>query len=184
MTGIVGAFRRADALTEIHLKTAIDRAVGCFRLVIANYDIKVDDEEGVPTDLVVGPILEGELYTILLNLISNAIKSLIAAGRPSRKIRLEAEQTGKKIVIRILDNGIGLVEQFFEEVFTPLISDPSGELYDRLEARANPEDASIFGTGSGLGLSIARDIARARGGDVRFLQPPATWNACVTVELP
>jgi signal transduction histidine kinase len=184
MTGIVGAFRGPDGLMEIHLKTAIDRAVRCFRLVIEDYDIAIDDDSGVPTDLVVGPMIQGELYTILLNLLSNAIKSVIAAGRPSRKIRIEAEQSGKKIVIRVLDNGIGLVEQFFEEVFTPFIADPSGELYDRLEARANPEDASIFGTGSGLGLSIARDIARSREGDIRFSQPPPNWNACVTVELP
>jgi signal transduction histidine kinase len=184
MTGIVGAFRRSDALVEIHLKTAIDTAVRCFRLVIEDYDIAIDDDSGVPTDLVVGPMIQGEIYTILLNLLSNAIKSVIAAGRPARKIRIEAEQIGKKIVIRVLDNGIGMVEQFFEEVFTPFIADPSGELYDRLEARANPEDASIFGTGSGLGLSIARDIARSREGDIRFSQPPPTWNACVTVELP
>lgn len=184
MTGIVGAFGGADGLMEIHLKTAIDTAVRCFRLVIEDYDIAIDDDAGVPTDLVVGPMIQGELYTILLNLLSNAIKSVIAAGRPARKIRIEAEQSGKKIVIRVLDNGIGLVEQFFEEVFTPFIADPSGELYDRLEARANPQDASIFGTGSGLGLSIARDIARSREGDISFSEPPSPWKACVTVELP
>jgi signal transduction histidine kinase len=183
MTGIVGAFRRTSEPIDIHLETAIKRAVRCFQLIKENYDIDINDAE-IPTDLVVGPMLEGELYTILLNLTSNAIKSVIAAGRTSRKICFLAKQDGKNIIIQVLDNGLGLAEQFVEEVFTPFIADPSGELYDRLEERANPEDASILGTGSGLGLSIARDVARSRGGDIHFLSPPTPWNACVQVELP
>jgi signal transduction histidine kinase len=83
MTGIVGAFRKSDVLTSIHLKTAIERAAQCFRLVIDNYKINVDDSS-VPTDLMVGPIIEGELYTILLNLLSNSVKAVIAAGRTKR----------------------------------------------------------------------------------------------------
>ena len=38
--------------------------------------------------------------------------------------------------------------------------------------------------GSGLGLSIARDVARSRGGDIHFISPEAPWSACVEVELP
>ncbi len=184
MTGIVGAFRRDDAPVDIHLKSAVDKAIDCFGLIINGYEIDVDADSAVPSDLVVGPMLQGELFAILLNLLSNAIKSVIAAGRASRKIRISAEHKGKQILIRVFDNGIGLAEEFFDEVFTPFIADPSGELYDRLEQRANSEDAAIFGTGSGLGLSIARDIARSRRGDVRFLRPPLDWNACVEVELP
>ncbi len=184
MTGIVGAFRRDDAPVDIHLKSAVDKAIDCFGLIISSYEIDVDADSAVPSDLVVGPMLQGELFAILLNLLSNAIKSVIAAGRASRKILISAEHKGKQILIRVFDNGIGLAEEFFDEVFTPFIADPSGELYDRLEQRANSEDAAIFGTGSGLGLSIARDIARSRQGDVRFLRPPPDWNACVEVELP
>jgi signal transduction histidine kinase len=183
MTGIVGAFRRADNLLELHLKTAAERATRCFQLITENYGISID-QTAVPTDLVVGPMVEGELYTILINLLSNSIKSVIAAGGVARRIRIDASQTGKKVVIRIMDNGLGLSEDFFQEVFTPFISDPSGSLYDKLEEHANPEDASIFGTGSGLGLPIARDVARARGGDIRFVSPPDAWKACVEVELP
>ena len=183
MTGIVGAFRNTDGLVELHLKTAIDRAVRCFHLIIGNYFIEVDDID-VPTDLMVGPMLEGELYTILLNLLSNSVKSVIAAGDTSRRIRFEASHSTNNVLLRVLDNGLGLAVEFFEEVFTPFIADPSGALYDKLEARSNPEDASIFGTGSGLGLPIARDVARSRGGDIRFVSPPAPWTACVEVELP
>jgi signal transduction histidine kinase len=183
MTGIVGAFRRTDALTTFNLSSAVERAVKSFHLVLENYDVTIDHSE-VASDLMVGPIVEGELYTILLNLLSNAIKSVIAAGHTTKRIRFEAEARGKFIYIRVLDDGVGLHEHFFEEVFMPFIADPSGDLYDLLEKNANAEDAAVFGTGSGLGLSIARDIAQARGGDIKFLVPPPTWSACIEVALP
>ena len=183
MTGIVGAFKASDGLIDMHLKTAIDRAAHCFHLIIGNYAITIDDLD-VPTDLTVGPIVEGELYTILLNLLSNAVKSVIASGQTLRTVRYEARRTGNRTILRISDSGVGLAPEFYDEVFTPFIADPSGELYDKLEEKSNPEDSSIFGTGSGLGLAIARDIARSRGGDIRFITPESPWSACVEVELP
>ncbi len=183
MTGIVGAFRKKDAVVDMHLRTAIERATRCFHHLIFSYKIVVDDRD-VGTDLTVGPMIEGELYTILLNILSNSVKSVIASDAPERRIRFEASQEGKKIRVRVMDNGLGLDTEFFDDVFTPFLADPSGALYDRLEERANPEDAAIFGTGSGLGLPIARDVARSRGGDLRFVAPPPPWKACVILELP
>ncbi|WPG38512.1 sensor histidine kinase [Variovorax sp. EBFNA2] len=183
MTGIVSSFRRSDELINVHLKTTIARAVGCFQLLISNYGIEIKDNE-VPSDLTVGPIMEGEIYTILLNLISNSVKSVIAAGRDARLISFQARREGKQVILRVLDSGVGLDPTFFEEVFTPFISDPSGELYDKLEERANSEDASMFGSGSGLGLPIARDVARSRGGDIKFIETTEPWKTCAQVSLP
>jgi signal transduction histidine kinase len=141
------------------------------------------DTTHIAGNLSVGPIVAGELYTVLINLISNSMKSVIAAARPSRAIRVEADRDGTRTRIRILDNGIGLEKEHFEEVFSPFISDPSGELYDQLERKANAEDAAIFGTGSGLGLSISRDILTARNATIRFVVPPLGWMACVEIEM-
>lgn len=183
MTGIVGAFRNDQQSIEVHLYTALEKSISCFRLVLENYDISVDISS-VKASLFVGPMPEGEIYSIFINLISNAIKSLIAAAASNKKIEINAMEMGKKVIIRISDNGLGLDPIHFAEVFTPFISDPSGDLYKRLEKNANPEDAAAFGTGSGLGLSISRDIAKARGGDVRFVLPDTGWSATVEVELP
>lgn len=183
MTGIVGAFRSDQRTIEVNLSSAIEKAVSCFRLVIENYHIRIDTSN-VNATMLVGPIIEGEVYSILINLLSNAIKSLIASSEPDKLIRIWTEEAGKKAFLRIADNGLGLDAKHFADVFTPFISDPSGLLYDRLEENANPEDAAAFGTGSGLGLSIARDITRARGGDIRFINPDDGWAACVEIELP
>lgn len=183
MTGIVGAFRSDKQAAEINVSAAVERAVGCFRLISTNYKISIDFSK-VNRALLTGPMIDGEIYTILINLVSNAIKSLIAAGGKNKAICIWTEKIGEKALLRIADNGLGLDPNHFSDVFTPFISDPSGLLYDKLEENANPEDEAAFGTGSGLGLSIARDIARARGGDINFINPENDWAACIEVQLP
>lgn len=183
MTGIVGSYRRRDELTEIHLHTAAERAVACFHLIVEDYNISID-VSGIPDAIVVGPMIEGEVYTILLNLLSNAVKAVIAGDKTPRRIHIGAIAVTGGVALRVCDNGIGLDPNFFEDVFVPFISDPTGRLYDALEEKANPEDALLTGGGSGLGLSIARDIASSRGGSIRFVHPEAPWATCVEVILP
>lgn len=182
-TGIVGAFNREPKIERLHLKIAVERAAHCFSALTSGYHINIDFSE-VPGNLTVGPMVEGELYTILLNLLSNSIKSVIAGGERERLIRVEASKTDGLNRIRVLDNGIGLTEEHYEDVFTAFIADPTGEMYNRLEHEANPEDAAIFGTGSGLGLAIVRDIVTARKGTVQFVQPPPEWKTCAELSLP
>lgn len=181
MTGLLGAFDRDAKVEKLHLQDAVARAVRCFELIKENYGIAID-YSAIPRDMMVGPMVEGELYAILLNILSNAIKSVIASGGEP-KISISARRSGSIVELDFYDNGLGLGEDQFEEVFRPFISDPEGHLYEKLEEKANPEDRHLFGTGSGLGLSIVRDIARARQGNVVFLKPPDDWMAHVQVTL-
>jgi len=183
MTGIVGAFGKQKEMQSIHLRSAVERAVRCFNLVLENYKIHVEVSD-IPGNMTVGPMVEGEIYTVLINLLSNSIKSLIASGQPSKHIYFRAVRKDSNVLINMLDNGVGLSQGNYEEVFKPFISDPDGSLYDQLEQMANPQDAHIFGTGSGLGLAITRDIVRARKGDICFQSPPSGWSASIEIKLP
>jgi signal transduction histidine kinase len=115
--------------------------------------------------------------------LSNSIKSVIAAGG-KKKVQISAERRDSKNIINVRDSGIGLKEKFFEEVFSPFSSDPENRLYNSLESKLNPEDEYVVGTGSGLGLSIVREIVANRGGQVRFVKPTNGWKANVEVVLP
>ena len=88
----------------------------------------------------------------MTNLIGNALKYGDAA-------RVSLSQPQNQLVqIDIDDNGPGIAREQQESVFEP---------FHRLETSRNRETG-----GSGLGLSIARNIIRAHGGDILLLNRP------------
>lgn len=98
---------------------------------------------------------------VLLNLLSNAIK-FTERGQ----VTLNAERNGDDVVFRIRDTGIGIPPEHVHQVFTPFW-------------QAEQADTRRSG-GAGLGLSLARRIARMLGGDVRI---PASGTDGTTVEF-
>jgi hypothetical protein len=70
MTGIVGAFRSDRKAVELNLKSALERAASCFRLVTEIYGIEIDLKQVSPT-LQIGPIIEGADIESRLQLTAN-----------------------------------------------------------------------------------------------------------------
>ena len=103
------------------------------------------------------------LKRAITNLVANALKYGDAA-----RIRLQV--LGKTVQIDIDDNGPGIPTADAEAVFEP---------FRRLESSRNRETG-----GSGLGLSIARNIVRAHGGDILLRNlPERGLRASVTLPL-
>ena len=96
---------------------------------------------------------EARLRQIATNLVGNAVK--FAAGGDVT-VRLRATRRGEdaRVTIAVVDTGPGIPPDRRGFVF--------GE-FARLDGEA--------GEGAGLGLSIARDLARLMGGDLRLLEP-------------
>jgi signal transduction histidine kinase len=182
MTALVGVDARKSKPLRLALRDRVERAVACFALVVNSYNVSVDFSQIAPNSIV-GPIMEAELYAILLNALSNALKSVIAAGK-IKKIEISANKREQGTRLLISDTGLGLDSSKFEEVFTPFIADPEGKLYPSLDDNLNPADKFIVGTGSGLGLSIVKGIVSIRGGSVRFIEPAKPWKAQLEVLLP
>jgi signal transduction histidine kinase len=91
-----------------------------------------------------------QLRQILLNFVANAIKFTTAQGH----IRVGAERSGDLVRIWVSDTGIGIPADQIAQVFEPFFQVESGP------TRRYP--------GIGLGLAIARDLARAMDGEVRL----------------
>jgi two-component system, OmpR family, osmolarity sensor histidine kinase EnvZ len=88
------------------------------------------------------------LKRCLTNLIDNALKY-------GRRAELSVKRAGRSVEIAVEDDGPGISEERREEAFRP---------FHRLD-----EGRNLQAGGVGLGLTIARDIARAHGGNVLLL---------------
>ncbi|HVZ68727.1 MAG TPA: HAMP domain-containing sensor histidine kinase [Rhizomicrobium sp.] len=108
-------------------------------------------ENRVDPDLKVNADAE-QLHRILLNLVRNAAEALQA--RQNGTISVGAMRENGGVRISVCDNGPGVPEAMREKLFQPFAT------------AAKPG-------GSGLGLSIARDLARLHGGDVRLAETGA-----------
>ncbi len=102
------------------------------------------------------------LKRALRNLIENA-----ATYGERARVRIERDQPSLEIIIE--DDGPGIPEAAFEQVFAP---------FERLEDSRNRATGGI-----GLGLAIARSIIRSHGGDIS-LRNRAEGGLTVTVSLP
>lgn len=91
-----------------------------------------------------------KLRQILLNIVGNAIKFTGAGG----SIILGASPRGDTTVMTVTDTGIGVPPDKLSQVFEPFFQVAGG----------NTREYS----GVGLGLAIARDLARAMGGEIEF----------------
>jgi signal transduction histidine kinase len=154
------AFARDDAAQEetrvVDLGALVDSLVD--DLAVMGGDVTF--EEGPKVTLACRP---NALKRALRNLIDNAV----AYGA---RARVRVGQTGKIAVIEIDDDGPGIAEADRARVFEPFV---------RLDASRNKETGGI-----GLGLSIARTIVRAHGGDIALsTRPEGGLRASVTLPL-
>ncbi|MGA9098009.1 MAG: ATP-binding protein [Methanotrichaceae archaeon] len=131
--------------------------------ITCNYD-------AVEEDLHVPSMYKSELSSILHNLMTNAFKAV--RQQPVRLIDVRGfeDEAANKIRIQFLDTGKGLEKEKWEEVFEPFVS--------------YSEPDMEFGSGTGLGLKIVRDLVRTYDGDVSFITPPENWKTCIEIVFP
>lgn len=100
---------------------------------------------------------EEKLMLVFSNLISNALKAIPAGG----KISMNAEASGKYVLFSIIDNGPGIPLAYQNKIFDRFV-----QVEDQNSAR-----------GTGLGLTISREIVRAHGGSIWVESNPGSGSA-------
>ena len=106
---------------------------------------------------------EGQIFEVVLNLMVNAVEAVAAVPEP--EIRIYTAWQEERVVIMIEDNGGGVPPAAAATLFEPY--------------------SSSKGRGRGLGLSVAKRIALAHGGDLRLEHAGGDGaGACFRLELP
>ena len=136
---------------------ALQRVSGTLR----ERGLRVDADAGAP--LLVGRFDFVHSLRIVVNLIENAAKF----SPEGSTIDLGAERLGAEIRIVVADRGAGVAAGEEERIFEPFYR-PAGQ----------PDTG-----GAGLGLSIARRMAEAQGGTVRY-EPRAGGGSVFELRLP
>ena len=149
-------------LEPVDLVDVIDDAVRSMRpLVGANHRLVVAPMSGA-----IAVVADRRrMTTTLTNLIDNAIKYSPAGG----EIEIGCEHDGRAASIFVRDHGIGINAEQAHLLFT------------RFGRLVTPETSHIRGTG--LGLYLAREIARLHGGDIVVTSTPG-GGSTFTVVLP
>jgi two-component system sensor histidine kinase/response regulator len=107
-------------------------------------EVTVDTDAMVPQTLSTDPL---RLEQVVTNLLGNAVKF---TQEGSVAVRLSADR--ERLIVAVSDTGIGIAPEQIEAVFDAFV-------------QADSSTTRRFG-GSGLGLSISRQLARALGGDL------------------
>lgn len=121
--------------------------------------VKIDMSQ-VPDDLKVYAD-SNLLGQVMINIVKNAIQAL--TGRSGAQIEIQVYKTEEdRTVFIIKDNGPGIPEELVKQIFVPFFTTKE--------------------QGSGIGLSIARQIMRAHGGSIRVHSIPEKETR-FTIEL-
>lgn len=158
---MVATLDEMQRMVETTLAFARDEAMGePVREVdlLALVEGVVDDlaELGRDARLVEGERLVARIRpAALVRAVRNLVENALAYGI---RTRVRLARRGSEAVVTIDDDGPGIPPERLEEVFEPFV---------RLEASRSSETGGV-----GLGLSIARGIARGHGGEVVLANRP------------
>lgn len=104
---------------------------------------------------------EKMLSQVLNNLLINAMQAL--AEQADRKIRIKVYSRGMTLFIKMADNGPGIPSNLLEDIFIPFFTTKKN--------------------GTGIGLSLSRQIVRMHGGELSVSSQPFHETA-FTISLP
>ncbi|MES1179990.1 MAG: ATP-binding protein, partial [Hyphomicrobium sp.] len=138
------AFAKGDGGEEAkptNLKELLEEIVDDASIYAATIELKIRKSKG---DIIL-PLKRQALKRAIMNLVTNA-------ARFGDRIVIRVAPEGRWVRIEVDDDGPGIPEEERENVFRP---------FYRLDHARNQDEGN-----SGLGLVIARDIAKSHGGEI------------------
>jgi len=110
-----------------------------------------------PVDLVICAD-ESLLTRVLFNMVKNSMEALQETNKPVIRLKAERNSTGKNM-IRIIDNGQGMNQELIEKIFIPFFTTRE--------------------KGSGIGLSLSRQIINMHNGNIAVKSSPGQGTTMI-----
>ncbi len=155
----------ANDRTLTDLKRLVDEVAQLTRKDLVKHRMRLETRlEGRPH----AQVNPAQIQQVLLNLIINARQAMNPGG--TVRLGLKVDETGRKAEISVADTGTGIAPADLRRIFEPFYS-----------TKAEPDAAGQGGTG--LGLSVCRDIIEAHHGRLRAQSRPGQ-GAVFTIILP
>jgi len=110
-----------------------------------NFNMQIDPES---LEITADPAL---IEQVLINLCKNALEAVNGLTRPKIKLKARTDGLGNP-VIKVIDNGKGITEEVAEKIFIPFFTTKQ--------------------QGSGIGLSLSRQIIRLHKGTIGVTSTP------------
>jgi len=103
---------------------------------------------------------EAQLSQVLINLIKNAMYAVKDITEPRISVRAHYSQNGR-CEIQVIDNGPGIPPEIMEQIFIPFFTTKEN--------------------GSGIGLSLSRQIMKNHGGSIEAVSSPGSTVFTLTI---
>ncbi len=127
------------------------------RVVLLEQRLVVELDEGPAVQVNADP---DQLEQMFINLLANAVDASLARG--AQLVRLSWKVDARSVLVTIEDRGLGIANA--ENLFVPFYTTKPA--------------------GSGVGLALAQQIARAHGGEVQLVNREDGVGARASVRLP
>ncbi|WP_216323040.1 sensor histidine kinase [Sphingomonas quercus] len=152
------ARRGSGELRRTPLEAAIDGALLFTGHKLRHAGIVLERDGNTAVEVLADPL---RLEQILVNLLHNALEAF-EEERPARLL-LSVAECGEMVELVLHDTGTGIAAEVADTLFTPFTtSKPAG---------------------LGLGLGIARDIAREFGGELEVIEARPPWRTAFRLRL-
>ena len=159
-------------LRELSVAGALKRFGEQFESYMFKQNVIFENVEVAPSSLRTIKMHASELDSVLLNFLTNSIKSMKKAQVSKRRIRMDAKREGKYVVIGFEDNGVGIPEEQHSLIFDAFYT-----------TTLTADDDGVAGPGTGLGLKIVSDIARSYGGEVSVAVPSDGFSCRIEFKI-
>lgn len=144
-------------LQESNLSELLKGIIALEKQVAASRNVTLNSE--LPSEDIITQLDPDLIEQVLINLIKNAIEALESGG----EIRINLIKSQNEISIEVADNGSGIPQDILENIFVPFYTTKK--------------------EGSGIGLSLSRQIIRKHHGDIQ-VSTEINKGTTFTIHLP